>query len=86
MLVGNVDRARGFQPGEIFARIDLADLMAPMGNVAAELFLQDARIAAGVAGPAREGAREVDVDHDAAEIEQQGIGGPHGHVLFLAGR
>src|SRR5436190_21330908 len=35
-------------------------------------------LAAGVAGPARERLVEVDIQHDAAEIEQQRVGGAGG--------
>jgi hypothetical protein len=35
-------------------------------------------LAAGVAGPARERLIEIDIEHDAAEIEQQRVGGAGG--------
>ena len=86
LLVGHVKVTSGFEPGEIFHHVDLAHLMAMMGHVAAEALFDQARIAAGVTGPARNRAFEIDVDHDAAEIEQQGVGGTNGHFKVLAGR
>jgi hypothetical protein len=82
--VRKVDFAGGLQPGEILPCVDLADLVPAIGNVAPEALLDQSRVAARVRRPADDATLEIDVDHHPAEIEQQGIGGSHGHALILA--
>ena len=74
-----LDAERIAQTCEVGRRIDLAALMPLIGLVVREFLAQQRRVAAGMRGPAREHALEIDADHDIAEIEQQRVDGAEGH-------
>ena len=60
------------------ASLDLAALVTPEALVATKRAATVGGRAAGMAGPARHRLVEIDIEHDAAEIEQQRVGGAGG--------
>ena len=75
LRVGNGDAERGAQAVEIVGIADPADLVMPVRFAAYEAFDDVGRRATGMRSPAGDRLAEIDVEDDAAEIEQQGIGG-----------
>src|SRR6202043_187476 len=59
---------------------DLADLMMLVALVADKARNDVIGLAAGMAGPAGQRLVEIDIEHDAAEIEQQRVGGAGGEA------
>src|ERR1700739_1667681 len=72
--VGELDAQRGAQSGKEFRIADLALFVASIELVALKPRHQMCRITSGVTGPKGERAGEIEIKHDAAEIEQQCIG------------
>jgi hypothetical protein len=85
--VRNLDAERGAQVFEEYGIVDFADF------VMLEMFIDDkprgnlGGRAAGMTGPDGHNLVEVDIEHDAAEIEQKDIGGSGGEEgLVHSGR
>ena len=72
--VGQGDAEPVAEAGEERGVVDLAALVAVIDLVQHEAGRQIGRGAAGLIGPDRQHAVEIDVDHHPAEIEQQGVG------------
>ena len=70
LRVRDVDAERSAQAGEKFGVLDLAAFMALEIIVGHEPSGERGRLAAGMAGPAGQHLVEIDIEHDAAEIEQ----------------
>ena len=69
---------------EIGGVVDLADLMMPVSFVADKARGDVGGRAAGMAGPAGQRLAEIDIEHDAAEIEQQRVGGSGGEAGVIS--
>ena len=80
MRIGQLDAERLAQAFKISGIVDLADLMMPVGFFADKSRNEFGRRAAGVTRPAGKRLAEIDIEHDAAEIEQQRVGGGGGEV------
>ena len=63
------------RPAKYAASLILPDLVMPVGLVAHEAPDDVIGLAAGMTGPAGQRLVEIDIDHHAAEIEQQRVGG-----------
>ena len=76
--VRDADAERGAQAPKEFGVADLAALMTLPGIVGRKPRDELGRLAAGMAGPVGQHLAEIDIEHDAAEIEQQRVGGVGG--------
>src|SRR5216683_2230981 len=76
--IRQLDAQRRAQTGKEFGVADLSRLMAPVDFVARKPPDEMRGLATGVTGPALKRLVEVDIEHDAAEIEQQRVGGAGG--------
>jgi hypothetical protein len=78
LLMREIDAEHFSQAREIGVVVDLAGLVVPQRLVGFEARGNLLRRAAAVTRPRRHGPLEVDVEHDAAEVEQQSVGGAGG--------
>ena len=78
LRVRDVDAEHLAQARKIGGVVDLAELVVPQRLVGSEARGDIGGLAFAMTRPARHRPLEVDVEHDAAEIEQQRVGGAGG--------
>ena len=78
--VRNLDTERGAQARKELRVADLAPLVTMPGIVRRKPRDELCRFASRVCGPGGEHSAEIDIEHDAAEIEQQRVGGIGGEM------
>ena len=74
LRVGKVDAQRGAQARKELGVADFTLLVVPIKFVARKSSHKMRRLASGVTGPAVKRPVEVDIEHHAAEIEQERVG------------